>query len=137
MKNRAWLFLMPALLLVALSAVIPIMTVVNYSIHNLVPGSIAEFYGLGNFAEVLQDEFFMGAISRQFMFTFQVLLIQIPLGLFIATGYAFKLVVALLDTIPFYIGVSLLSRFLEIDPTQEHAADAEELVLDNPPPAEG
>ena len=85
MKSRPWLFLLPALIMVALSAIIPIMTVVNYSIHNLVPGSIAEFYGLGNFVEVLQDEFFMGAISRQFMFTFQVLLIQIPLGLFIAT----------------------------------------------------
>jgi glycerol transport system permease protein len=85
MKNRGWIFLLPSLLLVALSAIIPIMTVVNYSLHNLVPGSIAEFYGLGNFIEVLQDEFFMDAISRQFMFTLQVLLIEIPLGLFIAT----------------------------------------------------
>ena len=38
----------------------------------------------------------------------------------------------LLDTIPFYAGVHWLSRYLEIDPTLEHAADEEELVLDEP-----
>ncbi len=44
----------------------------------------------------------------------------------IATGYAFKFVVAVLDTIPFYIGVHYLSRYLRIDPYLEHAADVEE-----------
>ena len=39
------------------------------------------------------------------------------LGLFIATGYVFKFVVALLDTIPFYICVGFLKRFLRYDPT--------------------
>ncbi len=43
----------------------------------------------------------------------------------IGGGYAFKLVVALFDTIPFYIGVHYLSRYLQIDPTREHEADAE------------
>lgn len=38
------------------------------------------------------------------------------LATFIATGYAFKLVVALLDTIPFYLGVHHLSRYLRIEP---------------------
>ena len=43
--------------------------------------------------------------------------------LLIATGYAFKFVVALLDTIPFYLGVRFLTRYLQIDPTIEHHAD--------------
>ena len=51
------------------------------------------------------------------------------LGLFIATGYAFKFVAALLDTIPFYLGVGWLSRYLQIDPRKEHSADREELTL--------
>lgn len=38
---------------------------------------------------------------------------------FIASGYAFKVGVALLDTIPFYLGVRFLSRYLDIDPMQE------------------
>lgn len=50
--------------------------------------------------------------------------------LLMATGYAFKFVCALLDTIPFYVGVRWLSGYLQIDPTQEHRADAEELLLD-------
>lgn len=39
---------------------------------------------------------------------------------FIASGYVFKVVAALLDTIPFYIGVHYLSRYLKIDPLREH-----------------
>jgi uncharacterized integral membrane protein (TIGR00697 family) len=45
------------------------------------------------------------------------------LWLFIATAYAYKFVVAAVDTIPFYIGVRYLSRYLQIDPTREHDAD--------------
>jgi uncharacterized integral membrane protein (TIGR00697 family) len=41
--------------------------------------------------------------------------------LFIATGYAFKFVAALLDTIPFYLGVAWLRGYLQLDPTREHS----------------
>ena len=50
--------------------------------------------------------------------------------LLIATGYAFKFVIALLDTIPFYIGVKFLSKYLQIDPTVEHETHVEELSRD-------
>ena len=50
----------------------------------------------------------------------------------VAGGYSFKLVVALLDTIPFYLLVGWLSRWLSIDPTVEHDADDEGIVLDDP-----
>lgn len=49
------------------------------------------------------------------------------LGL-IGSSYLFKLIVAALDTIPFYIGVKWLGRYLRIDPTREHNADREETV---------
>ena len=52
------------------------------------------------------------------------------LWVFIASAYVFKLVTALLDTLPFYAGVHWLSRYLQIDPLAEHAADAEQLALD-------
>ena len=48
------------------------------------------------------------------------------LFVFIASGYVFKLIVALADTIPFYVGVHYLGRFLRIDPTRKHRADVEE-----------
>ncbi len=50
------------------------------------------------------------------------------LWVFIGSGYVFKMSVALLDTFPFYVGVSFLSRYLEIDPKQEHEADLEEIA---------
>lgn len=49
---------------------------------------------------------------------------EVPLGrqlaLFIVTGYAFKFVAAAADTVPFYIGVRYLTKYLQIDPTREH-----------------
>ena len=45
------------------------------------------------------------------------------LWVFIASGYVFKLAIALSDTLPFYVGVHYLSRFLEIDPNSEHDQD--------------
>ncbi len=42
------------------------------------------------------------------------------LWVFIASGYVFKIAIALLDTLPFYVGVHYLSRYLEIDPNAEH-----------------
>ncbi|MCG8508355.1 MAG: queuosine precursor transporter, partial [Rhodospirillales bacterium] len=51
------------------------------------------------------------------------------LWLFIATGYAFKVFVALLDTPIIYAAVYVLAPFLRIDPRQEHAADKEESQL--------
>lgn len=46
--------------------------------------------------------------------------------LLIGSGYMFKMVVALLDTGPLYLAVHYLSRYLEIDPNQEHNIDREE-----------
>ena len=37
----------------------------------------------------------------------------------ILSNYVFKMVSALLDTIPFYIGTKLLSKYLQLDPTKE------------------
>jgi uncharacterized integral membrane protein (TIGR00697 family) len=51
------------------------------------------------------------------------------LWVFIGSGYVFKVVVALIDTLPFYLGVHWLSRYLQIDPRLEHAADREQSAL--------
>jgi hypothetical protein len=51
------------------------------------------------------------------------------LWIFIGSAYVFKMVVALLDTGPFYLGVRWLSGYLQIDPMQEHARDREAVGL--------
>ena len=61
---------------------------------------------------------------------------ELPVGrqlaLFIVTGYTFKFAVAAFDTIPFYIGVHYLKKYLQIDPMKEH-----DLHDNDPPEVEG
>lgn len=45
--------------------------------------------------------------------------IALQLTLFIATGYVFKVLCALGDTVPFYIGARMLSRYLRLPPPNE------------------
>ncbi len=45
---------------------------------------------------------------------------------FIWSGYLFKLVAALVDTLPFYLGTRWLSGYLRLDHAAEHDADREE-----------
>jgi len=46
----------------------------------------------------------------------------------VGSNYLFKFIIAALDTIPFYLGVHYLKGYLNIDPTREHHADAEEVL---------
>ncbi len=84
MKQRPWVFLLPTLLLMSISAFVPLMTVVNYSLHYIFAGSIPEFVGLQNYVEVLNDANFQQALFRQLAYSFIVLIIEIPLGILIA-----------------------------------------------------
>ena len=45
------------------------------------------------------------------------------LMILILSNYFFKMTSALLDTIPFYIGVKYLSKFLDIDPVKDYQQD--------------
>ena len=44
-NNRAWFMVLPVLLLVAFNAVIPLMTVVNYSVQESFAGNVFFFEG--------------------------------------------------------------------------------------------
>jgi len=54
----------------------------------------------------------------------------------IGSNYLFKAAAALLDTLPFYVGVRWLSRYLQIDPLREHRGwdDADEAARAPAPP---
>ena len=83
-NNRAWLLVTPVLLLVAFSALIPLMTVVNYSVQDSFGNN--EFFWAGSewFEEVLHSERFHNALLRNLAFSGMVLAIEIPLGIAIA-----------------------------------------------------
>jgi len=84
MNQRPWLFLLPTLLLMSISAFVPLMTVINYSLHYIFAGSIPEFVGLQNYVEVMGDTNFRQALLRQLGYSLIVLIIEIPLGILIA-----------------------------------------------------
>jgi glycerol transport system permease protein len=84
MKQRVLLFLLPALLLMSVSAFLPVMTVLNYSLHILFPGSIPKYIGLQNYKEAMHTAPFIRAIGGQFIYTLEILLIEIPFGLALA-----------------------------------------------------
>jgi glycerol transport system permease protein len=84
MNNRAWLLVVPVFVVVAFSAIIPLMTVVNYSVQDSFGGGVWIFVGDEWFREVLRDEALHDAFIRQLIFSFTILAIQIPLGIGIA-----------------------------------------------------
>ena len=99
--NRAWLLILPVFLVVAFSAVIPLMTVVNYSVQDIFGPGERLFVGSEWFEEVLGDSRLHDALLRQLLFSGLVLVIEIPLGVLIALamprrGWTISLVLVLL-----------------------------------------
>lgn len=84
MRQYPWLFLIPTLAIMSIGAFIPLLTVVNYSLHYIFAGSAAQFVGLENYVEVLRDEPFQRAFLRQLLFSLSILLVEVPLGIAIA-----------------------------------------------------
>ena len=83
-NQRAWIFVLPVLLLVAFNALIPLMTVINYSVQETFGNNQFFWAGLRWFEEILRSERFHAALGRQFLFTITILIIEIPLGVIIA-----------------------------------------------------
>ncbi|WP_421844639.1 carbohydrate ABC transporter permease [Marinobacter algicola] len=83
-NNRAWWLVLPVFILVAFSALIPLMTVVNYSVQDIFGPGNAYYVGTEWFREVLADERLRESLLRQFLFSGAVLAIQIPLGIGVA-----------------------------------------------------
>jgi glycerol transport system permease protein len=79
-----WLFVLPVVALVAFNAVIPLMTVVNYSFQESFGDNVFFWSGVRWFQETLNSSRFHEALLRQILFTAIVLAIEIPLGLAIA-----------------------------------------------------
>lgn len=83
-NQKAWFLVLPVLILVAFSAVIPLMTVVNYSVQETFGDNAFFWSGLLWFEDILHSERFHAALGRQLLFTGLILAIEIPLGVAIA-----------------------------------------------------
>jgi glycerol transport system permease protein len=84
--NRAWLGVLPVVLVIAFSAVIPLMTVVNYSVQDILDFNTRYFVGLQWYQETLNDPRFIDAFVRQLGFSATVLVLEVPLGIAVAKG---------------------------------------------------
>ena len=83
-NNKAWFLVLPVLVLVAFSAVIPLMTVVNYSVQDTFGNNVFFWEGVGWFEEMIHSERLHAALWRQMLFSGIILAIEVPLGIFVA-----------------------------------------------------
>ena len=83
-NNKAWFFVLPVFVLVAISAIIPLMTVVNYSVQDTFGNNQFFWVGTEWFEELLHSERFHNALGRNLVFSAIILAIEIPLGIAIA-----------------------------------------------------
>jgi ABC-type sugar transport system permease subunit len=55
-NQKAWFLILPVILCVAFSAILPLMTVVNYSVQDIISPERRVFVGTEWFAAVMRDE---------------------------------------------------------------------------------
>ncbi len=88
-NNRAWFFVIPVLVFVMFSSIVPMMTVVNYSVQDTMGQNHFFWNGLAWFQNLLDPTTdiggrFAGALVRNLLFSLVVLLIELPLGIMAA-----------------------------------------------------
>ncbi|MGL4574725.1 MAG: carbohydrate ABC transporter permease [Burkholderiaceae bacterium] len=89
-NQRAWLLVLPVIICVAFSAILPLMTVVNYSVQDIISPERRVYVGTEWFTKVMRDDDLHAALWRQIQFSLAVLLIEIPLGIMLALSMPSK-----------------------------------------------
>src|SRR5213082_2731215 len=88
-NQKAWFFVLPVFLVVAFSAVLPLMTVVNYSMQDTFGNNQFFWNGVGWFKELLDPSTdlggrFLASLGRNLLFSAIILAIEVPLGIVVA-----------------------------------------------------
>jgi len=88
-NDRAWFLVLPVVGIVAFSALIPLMTVVNYSVQDTFGNNQFFWNGIGWYKELLdpttdQGGRFFDALWRNLLFSFLALVIEVPMGIAVA-----------------------------------------------------
>lgn len=82
--RSAFPYLLPAILVLVLTGLVPLGTVFFYSLHDTFGGNVFFWVGDQWFVRVLGSGEFYAALMRSLCFSLIVLLVQIPLGIYIA-----------------------------------------------------
>lgn len=88
-NNKAWFMVIPVLAFVLFSALLPMVTVVNYSVQDTMGPNHFFWVGEEWFRDLLNPSTaigarFAGALTRNLIFSFVVLAIEVPLGIAVA-----------------------------------------------------
>jgi glycerol transport system permease protein len=83
-NQKAWFLILPVILCVAFSAILPLMTVVNYAVQDIISPDRRVFVGTEWFKAVMRDEDLHGALLRQMGYSLAVLATELPLGIGLA-----------------------------------------------------
>lgn len=88
-NNKAWFLVLPVMVLVLFSALIPLMTVVNYSVQDTMGHNFFFWAGGEWFHKILDPSTqvggrFAGALVRSLVFSAVILAIEVPLGIAVA-----------------------------------------------------
>ena len=104
-NNRAWFLVVPVVAIVAFNAILPLMTVINYSVQDTFGNNQFFWNGVGWYQELLDPNAelggrFLASLGRNIVFSLIVLVIEVPLGILVSLcmpkkgpGVAFCLVV--------------------------------------------
>jgi len=83
-NNKAYLFILPALLVVGGSTLIPLLAIVNFSVHDVFYGNDFVWVGPKWFLQILGSSEFTDTLLRTLAFSAIVMAIEIPLGIIVA-----------------------------------------------------
>src|ERR1700759_1759744 len=88
-NQKAWLLVLPVFLVVAFSAVLPLMTVVNYSMQDTFGNNQFFWNGVGWFKELLDPSTdlgggFFASLGQNLFSPFVIPAIEVPLGIVVA-----------------------------------------------------
>jgi len=97
-NNRSLFYILPALIVVGGSTIIPLAAIVNFSVQDVFYGNDFIWVGPKWFIQVLSSKEFYDTLLRTFAFSATVMIIEVPLGILIALSLPRKG-----RLIPFYI----------------------------------
>lgn len=83
-NQKAWFLILPVFVCVAFSAIVPLMTVVNYSVQDIISPERRVFVGTEWFVAIMRDEALHEALWRQITYSLAVLAVELPLGVLLA-----------------------------------------------------
>lgn len=83
-NNAAWLFLLPAMLILGFVGVLPLVAVFNYSFFDIFTLDSRFWIGPEWYQEIVTSPRFHASLARSLLFSTIVIVVQIPLGVAIA-----------------------------------------------------